>query len=240
MSTTPHEAASAVESLENLLLNYPDADIIIRSVDNYHFRVLKSTIINSSPILSERLRKPLEVSGDGNAESSLPVIQLPERGVILHGLLTFIFPVTPLVPSFPEEIMELLSVAQKYQMETALTHIRGSIARQNSPVPTRLVPALRIYALAQTYGLLPEALQTALTIVKHHIMTIEDFDYNLDSMPGASLYELWKYHERVRTVLSSDLEESRCLAHAARLYGCAVQSSALPKSRAGLISTSTL
>jgi hypothetical protein len=215
MSTTPHEAASSPSTdkpLENLLLNYPDADIIIRSLDNYHFRVLKATIINSSPILNERLRNPLEGPSDANAEASLPMIQLPERGAILHGLLTFIFPVTPLVPSLPEEITELLSVAQKYQMGTALTHIRGSIARQNSLVPTRLGPALRIYALAQMYGLLPEALQTALTIVKYPInaiMTIEDFDNNLDTMPGASLYELWKYHERVRTVLSSDLEEFR-------------------------------
>ena len=28
-------------------------------------------------------------------------------------------------------------------------------------------------------------------------------------MPGASLYELWKYHERVRAILASDLEEFR-------------------------------
>jgi hypothetical protein len=28
-------------------------------------------------------------------------------------------------------------------------------------------------------------------------------------MPGASLYELWKYHKRVRTILASDLTEFR-------------------------------
>jgi hypothetical protein len=103
--------------------------------------------------------------------------------------------------------MELLSVAQKYQMPAALIHIRGSIARQSS-LPTHLGPALRIYVLAQKYGLRPEVLQTARTILKYPV-TIEDFEDKLDIMPGASLYELWKYHERVRAILASDLTEFR-------------------------------
>jgi hypothetical protein len=40
-------------------------------------------------------------------------------------------------------------------------------------------------------------------------MTIEDFENKLDIMPGASLYELWKYHEGVQAVLVSDLTEFR-------------------------------
>jgi hypothetical protein len=134
------------------------------------------------------------------------VVQLPESGEILHHLFTFIFPVTPLLPSTPEEIMELLSLAQKYQMGTALTHIRGSIAQQNS-LPTGLEPALHSYALAQKYGLRLEALQTARTISLKQSMTIEDLDNKLDIMPGSSLYELLKYHERVRAILASDLAE---------------------------------
>jgi hypothetical protein len=38
-------------------------------------------------------------------------------------------------------------------------------------------------------------------------MTIEDLDNKLETMPGTSLYELWKYHERVRAILASDLTE---------------------------------
>jgi hypothetical protein len=103
--------------------------------------------------------------------------------------------------------MELLSVAQKYQMETTLTHIRGSIARQNS-LPTCLETALRTYFLAQKYELRPEALQSARTILTYP-MTIEDLVNKLDIMPGAYLYELWKYRERVRAILASDLTEFR-------------------------------
>ncbi len=56
------------------------------------------------------------------------MVQLLESGKILHKLLTFIFPVTPLVPSTTEQAMELLSVTQKYQMDSVLIHIRAIIA----------------------------------------------------------------------------------------------------------------
>ncbi len=210
MSTIPPEDASTTdETLAKIPLDYPQAgaDIILRSQDSHHFHVSKSSIINNSPVLEELIRRTLDSLCDANAEASLPVVQLPESGDILHYLLTFIFPITPIIPSTHEEVMKLLSVAQKYQMDVVLIHIRGSIARQN-PLPTRLEPALRIYSLAQKYGLRPEALQTARNILKHP-MTVENFDNKLDFMPGASLYELLKYHERVRAVLVSDLTEYR-------------------------------
>ena len=190
----------------NSLLNHPGADIIIHSQDSHRFQVPKIFILNSSPILSELIRTTVDSPSDANTEALPPVVQLPESGEILHCLFTFVFPVTPLLPSTPEETMKLLSVAQKYQMETALAHIRSSIARYNS-LPTRLEPALRIYALAQKYGLRQEALQMAQVILLKQPMTIEDLEYKLDIMPGASLYELWKYYEKVREILASDLIE---------------------------------
>jgi len=211
MSTALPEAASTTdEPLANILFDYPGADIILCSQDSRHFLVPKTFIINNSPVFGELIRRTLDSLGNAIAETShasLPVVHVPETGKMLHFLLTFIFPVIPLVPSTHEEAMELLSIAQKYQMGTVQIHIRGSIARQN-PLPTVLEPALCIYALAQKYELLPEALQTARTILKQW-MTIEDFDNKLDIMPGASLYELWKYHERVRVILASDLTEFR-------------------------------
>jgi hypothetical protein len=211
MSTVPPEAAvtrlTTDSPIANLLFDYPGADIILRSQDSYHFRVPKTYIINSSPLLGEEIRRHLDSSGATNVEVSYTTIPLPESGKILHCLLTFIFFVTPIIPSTHEETMELLSVAQKYQMETALIHIRGSVARQN-PLPTQLEPALRIYFLAQKYLLRQEALQAARTILNYPV-TIEDFDNKLDIMPGAFLYELWKYYEEVRAIIASDLTEFR-------------------------------
>ncbi|KAF8491521.1 hypothetical protein F5888DRAFT_1054043 [Russula emetica] len=229
MSTVPPEAAVTTdEPIANLLFDYPGADIILRSQDAYHFRVPKTSIINSSPILGEQIRKHLDSSGATNAEVSLTAIPLPESGKILHCLLTFIFFVTPVIPSTHEETMELLSVAQRYQMETALIHIRGTVARQN-PLPTQLEPALRVYFLAQKYELRQEALQTARTILNYP-MTIENFVNKLDIMPGAFLYELWKYYEEVRAILASDLTEFRESGAHSTITGlrCAVTASQIP------------
>jgi hypothetical protein len=207
MSAVPSEASSATDEPLPNIPDYPSADIILRSHDSHNLRVPKVFIIHNSPVLDELVRKNLDSPGEANAEASLPVVQLPESGKILRYLLTFILPAFPAIPPTHGETMELLSVAQKYQMETVLIHIRGSIARQNS-LPTDLEPALHIYTLAQKYGLRPEALRSARIILKHS-MTIEDLKDKLDIMPGASLYELWKYYERVRIILALDLTEFR-------------------------------
>jgi hypothetical protein len=195
----------------NLLFDrdYPGANIILRSNDSHHFRVPKIYIINSSPVLGERIRRILDPSRTvEKADASLPVVQLPESSEILYCLLTFVFPLTPLVPSNLGEIMKLLSVAQEYKMGTVLIHIRRTIAQENPLPTTALDPALRIYALAQRYGLRQEALQAARAI-SNYSMTIEDFNDKLNIVPGASLYELWKYYERVRAILASSLTEFR-------------------------------
>jgi hypothetical protein len=206
MSTITHEAASTTDKpLANILFDFPGADIILRSHDSYHFRVPKAYIFNSSPVLGEIIQRTLD---SATPEAPLPVVQLPEGSEIILCLLTFIFPVTSPLPSALDKTMEVLSVAQKYQVGTALSHIRASISQQNS-LATGLEQALHTYSLAQKYGLRREALQSARTIFLKQSMTIEDFGNNLDIMPGDSLYELWKYHERVRVILAPDLAEFR-------------------------------
>ena len=200
-------ASTRDEPLANLCFDHPGADLVLRSQDSHHFRVLKIYIVTNSHVLQELIRRTLDLPDALYAGTLLPVVQLPERGAILHSLLTFIFPVTPIVLSTLAEYMELLFVAQKYQMNSVLAHIRGSIARHDT-LATPLEPALHMYSLAQKYGLRPEALQAARTTLSYP-MTIEYLDNKLDIMPGASLYELWKYHEKVRAILASDLTEFR-------------------------------
>ncbi|KAH9962475.1 hypothetical protein BJV74DRAFT_339188 [Russula compacta] len=203
----------------NLLFDYPGADFIIRSNDTHHFRVPKCYIVNSSPALAELIGKALIPADVADVEpSSLPVVQLPESGAILHSLLTFVFPVTPIIPSTTETTMELLSVAQKYQMSTVLAHIRSIVARESqlSALPET---SFYTYALAQKYGLRQEALQAAQIAILNYPMTIEDLDDRLDVVPGASLYELWKYHESVRAILASDLKEFRASGARGTLTG---------------------
>ena len=214
--------SATVICVENLHFDYPDADIILRSRDSHEFHVLKVYILHSSPILGEEvlispntLPSPSvilaesEVDGPTSADT-LQTVELPIDGAILFSLLSYIFPVTPILPSTPEEIMELLSVAQMYKMDIVLTHIRSHIAEQN-PSFIRKETAYIVYSLAQKYGLRTEALQAARCTLSLFTFTIWELlsEGKLAIMPGAALHELWKYHQNVRSNLASDLKKFR-------------------------------
>ncbi len=196
-----------VVSDETLHFDYPRSDIVLRTGDSHNFQVPKLYIDICSPVLRKLIRSVSNTSGvpNGEEQEPLPVVKLPEGKATLYSLLTFIFPVAPILPSTTEKIMELLAVAQKYQMDSVMTHIRGAISRQDPPF-LRPVTAFHVYFLAQQYGLHQEALQAARVTLRLP-MTIEGLEDKLDfpGMTGAYLHELWKYHQRVRTDLKSDL-----------------------------------
>jgi hypothetical protein len=218
MSTDPTDppvpeppAPAEVASEETLHFDYPRSDIVLRSRDSHNFHVSKLYIVNSSPVLRDLIQTVSDTPDVTNGEESepLPVVELPERGAILHSLLTLIFPVVAILPSTSENIMELLAMAQKYQMDPILDHIRGAIARQHPPF-IRPETAFRIYFLAQQQGLHQEAVQAARVTLRIP-MVIEDLVDKLgfSDMIGAYLYELWKYHKHVRTDLKSGIPEFR-------------------------------
>ncbi|KAI0248056.1 hypothetical protein BJV78DRAFT_851427 [Lactifluus subvellereus] len=217
---TPFSPPGSPIFAENLLFDYPEADVILRSCDSFEFRVLKLYIVHSSPILGEKVlispNPQLNVStitADSESDvdtSSLPVVQLSDSGAILFSLLSYIFPVPPILPATIGQTMELLSVAQKYKMDVILTHIRNHIAQQDPPF-IREDTAFHVYSLSQQYGLRREALQAARSTLSFSNLTIEELEDELDMMPGVFLHELWKYHQSVRSNLTVDLEEFRTL-----------------------------
>ena len=127
-------APADVSSEETLLFGLTHvhgSDVVLRSCDSHNFHTLKTYISNASPVLRKLTRNISNTSDVVNDEESgtLPVVELPENGALLHCFLTpFIFPVDTIIPSTSEKIMELLAVAQKYQMKSVLCHIRGIIA----------------------------------------------------------------------------------------------------------------
>ena len=210
-SPAPNEFVSE----ETLHFDYPGSDIALRSCDSHNFRVPKLYIVNSSPVLRKLIRKLRNVSNtsdvlNGEEQEPLPVVKLPESGATLYNLLTFIFPVIPILPSTSEKVMELLAVAQKYQMDSVLSHIRGVTARQDPPF-IRPETAICIYFLAQKHQLHQEALQAARVTLRLPPMVIEELGDKLDfpGMTGAYLHALWKYHERVRIYLTLGLFQFR-------------------------------
>ncbi|KAH9990647.1 hypothetical protein BJV74DRAFT_421445 [Russula compacta] len=103
--------------------------------------------------------------------------------------------------------MLLLSVAQKYQMNPILSHIRDTIASQDPPF-IRSRTAFRVYSLAKAYELRQEVLDAARTTLTFPL-TFEELEDELDAMPCIYLHELWKYYEKVRTHLQSGLTAFR-------------------------------
>ena len=199
-----------VASEETLHFDFPGSDIVLRSCDSHTFHVPKLYIANSSPVLRE-LMQTSGISGIANGEERgrLPVVELPESGAILHSLLTLIFPVVPILPHTSETITELLAVTQKYQMDSVISHIRSIIGpRKDSPF-IRPETALHIYLLAQKQGLLQEVVQAARITFRLPPIVIEDLGDKLEfsDMTGAYLYELWKYHQRIRSDLESGVLE---------------------------------
>ena len=203
------QAPNEVAPDETSRFNYPGSDIVLRSRDSYNFPLPKIFIVICSPVLRNLIESVSNTSDAPNGEESLPVVNIPERKETLYSLLTFIFPVTPALPPTAEKIMELLATAQKYEMNSIMSQIRGAISLQDPPL-LRLETAFHVYFLGQQYGLHQEAVQAARVTLRFP-MTIEDLGDTLDfpGMTGAFLHELWKYHEQVRTELKSALLEFR-------------------------------
>ncbi|KAH8985603.1 hypothetical protein EDB86DRAFT_3105656 [Lactarius hatsudake] len=183
------------------LFDYPDADVVLRSSDSQTFRVLKLYLIKSSAVLGDLIQAESDTSDTDTSESNSE-----KSSAILSSLLTFIFPVNPVLPLTLQETMELLSVTRQYEMGSVLTHIRGTLSRQH---PLFITPenAFLAYSLAQRYGLQEEVAQAARVTLKF-TLTIESLEDKLAAMPGAYLYELWKYHRRVQVWLKTDLPSS--------------------------------
>jgi hypothetical protein len=214
--SSPSGSVTSLDS-ESIVFDYPEADIIIRSSDLYEFRVLKLYVVHSSTKLGEKVLISPNPNPSSSAEAHLgtdtsvdrlPVVSLPVSAAILYSLLTYVFPVTPVLPQTVEQTMELLSVAQEYGMDVVITQIRNHIALQ-TPSFIREETAFLVYSLAQKYGLRTEALQAAKSTLGLSTFIIQSLysKGQLDMMPGASLHELWTYHTRVRSKLKSCIEE---------------------------------
>ena len=218
--TTPPPPSTPDDETLKTFIDDPEADIILRSCDSQEFHVLKLYIIRSSPVLGRQIQlmqaisDPSQPAISTDAGPLLPVLQLSDNGAILSTLLTFIFPLPAVLPPTLEETMELLSVAQKYEMVSVLACIRGCISLKHPPL---ICPetAFRAFSLAQKLGLRHEAAQAA-RITLTFALNLED---KLDAMPGVYLHELWKYHQSVQRNLLSAVNNFRESAAGGTLTG---------------------
>jgi len=219
--TTPTPPSDLDDQPTRTFFDYPDADIVLRSCDSQEFRVLKIYLIKSSPVLGKRIQaipEPSYSTISSGAQPLLPIVQLSDSCAILSSLLTFIFPVSSILPPTLEEIMELLSVAQQYDMVSVLADIRCYVALKDPPLiwPEN---AFHAYSLAQKHGLRQEAAEAAKKITLTFSLDIETLEGRSDIPQGVYLYELWKYHQSVQNNLLSNVDNFRGSAAGGTLTG---------------------
>ena len=81
----------------------------------------------------------------------------------------------PILPLEVEQVMELLSAAQKYEMASVLTHIQNHIAQQHPPF-IQEENLLYIYSLGQKHGLRHAVLQAAWSTLILPTLTIDSLE----------------------------------------------------------------
>ena len=161
---------------------------------------------------------PNHSPNSSGGQTPLPVVQLSDYGAILSSLFTFIFPVSSILPSTLEETIELLSVAQKYEMVSVLADIRCYVALKDPPL---ICPenAFHSYSLSRKLGLRQEAAEAAKKITLTSSLDIETLEGRSDIPQGVYLDELWKYYQSVQGNLLSNVGNFRGSAAGGTLTG---------------------
>ncbi|KAH9066086.1 hypothetical protein EDB83DRAFT_2675025 [Lactarius deliciosus] len=176
----------------SLVLDLPDANIIVRSSDRVNFRVHKSVFAVSSPFFRDLLSLPQPP--DDELVDGLHVIQLSEDADLLSSLVSLHYPISPVIPSSYEKVFTLLAACQKYDMESVQSNIRDGIKLGRFPAPVE-AEAFRACAIAGSMGLDPE-LEDAARLTLGYPMTFESLGEQLRSFKGRSLCDLIRYRKR--------------------------------------------
>ena len=126
----------------------------------------------------------------------LPVVQLTEDAELLNNLVSFLYPIAPVIPSSYEKVFALLAACQKYGMAVIQSSIRAEVIRGTFPAPVG-TEAFRAYAIASDLGLGPE-MESAARLTLCYPMTFESLGEALQSFKGRVLCDLVCYRKRCR------------------------------------------
>ena len=143
----------------------------------------------SSPFFKDMLSLPQP--SDSEIVDGLPVIALPEDACLLNSLISFLYPVTPVIPDTYQKVFALLAVCQKYEIDSVQSVIRAMIKAGTIPAPVK-ADGFVAYAIASGLGLVPEA-EDAARLTLGQPMTFESLGEGLRSFKGQALCDLIRY-----------------------------------------------
>ena len=172
--------------------HHPDGDIIIRSSDGIHFRMMKLLLSLASPIFKDMFSLPR--SADENIDEflhGLPIVDLTESSRTIENLLSSCYPAIYGKTSGLQglsDVSALLEAAKKYEMEETG---RAVVPFLTKPQFLAQEP-LRVFAIACRYKLDAEAILAA----KHtlHRSILEDkYSQESEMIDGGTLYRVLQY-----------------------------------------------
>ena len=110
------------------------------------------------------------------------------------SLISFLYPITPVIPDSYPKVFALLAVCQKYEMESVQYYIRAVIKVRTFPVPVK-ADGFSAYAIASGLGLVSEA-EDAARLTLGQPMTFESLGEGLRSFKGRALCDLIRYRSK--------------------------------------------
>ena len=145
----------------------------------------------SSPFFKDLLSLPQP--RDEEVVDGLQVVQLSEDAGLLNSLVSFLYPVLPVMPQDGsyERVYALLAACQKYDMVSIQYYIRAEIDRGTFPSPV-VAEAFNAYAIASGLHLVPE-MENAARLTLGQPMTFESLGKGLRSFKGRALCDLVHY-----------------------------------------------
>ncbi|KAL5501397.1 hypothetical protein ACEPAH_8657 [Sanghuangporus vaninii] len=121
-------------------------DVILQSVDQVNFHVLKSVLELASPFFADMFSLPQPPAEDGNP-GEIPVVNLAETSTTLDALLRFCYPVKR--PRLDQQdvlmVAKVLRAAVKYDIDTAIEATKEAFEKR---VNISATEAIKGYAMA--------------------------------------------------------------------------------------------
>jgi len=168
----------------------PRADLILRSTDGMDFYIMKAFLIFDSPVFQNIFLKS-KLSSTRQTQDGLGLVQLDEDSKVIRHILLFCYPGVPPELESLDEIVAVLRVAEKYEMEALGKQVRSILVAS----PFMRKDPLRVFSLAfrygwETVGII--AARNTLAIPQQHL----SFSEELSFVTGLELYRLTDFRYR--------------------------------------------
>jgi hypothetical protein len=181
-----------------MLTDYPppfdqaDADVIMRSSDNIHFRFHKLILSLASPFFRGLFSLPQpsgNTQSDDDEQQEIPIVDLQDDAQTVDALLRFCYPTTTPVLVTLADATCLLRAGHKYSIEEAVEQgWRRVLELVGNTEP------LRAYAIACKYRLRDEATAAARLTLRQS--SPFPFYPELELISGGDLHRITDYHYR--------------------------------------------